>query len=99
MRPMAAVRKFEPVATVPDAESFRLLALCTQRPGEPRVAAPLSAALSRVAEGVGLVDWSDHHALGPLLLAHMRELRAAVPSIVWRAMKPVPQLSCSWKGS
>jgi hypothetical protein len=79
---MAKARSLDPAADVPDAVLFRLLALCTQRPGEPRVAAPLSAALSKLPAGAGLVEWSDHHGLAPLLLAHVRALKAAVPPAI-----------------
>ena len=61
---------------------FRLLALCTQRPGHPQVVARLPQALSALPPGVDLVAHAVEHGLAPLLLAHVRAAKAAVaPSV------------------
>lgn len=66
----------------PDEQIFRFLALCTQRPGHPEVVARLPAAVAAVPPGAGLVERAEQHGLAPLLLAHLREARAAVaPSV------------------
>lgn len=65
----------------PAAEVFQLLALCAQRPGHPVVAAQLPRRLAE-ASRLDLVDQAEQQGLAPLLLAHIRSAKAAVPASV-----------------
>jgi len=53
------------------AEVFRILALCTQRPGNGLVDARLSAAVAELSSHE-LLDAAEHHGLDTLLFAHVR---------------------------
>jgi hypothetical protein len=66
----------------PADQVFRLLALCAQRPGHPQIATRLPPALAAAPPGIDLVECAAQHGLAPLLLAHIREAKAAVaPSV------------------
>ena len=60
---------------------FQSLALCTQRPGQGLVDAPLSAAAAELSSHQ-LVDAAEHHGLEPLVFAHLRSARLSVDSSV-----------------
>ncbi|HVB38956.1 MAG TPA: nucleotidyltransferase family protein [Vicinamibacterales bacterium] len=69
----------------PEERTFRLLALCTQRPGHPAVSGRLRSALAALPPGSGLVEGAERHGLVPLLFAHVRSAGAVVtPSVVAR---------------
>jgi hypothetical protein len=56
--------------TVSD-EAFRILALCTQRPGQGLVDGRLSVAVADLSSHE-LLDAAEHHGLDALLFAHVR---------------------------
>lgn len=59
--------------------AFRLLGLCTQRPGQGLVDAQLSAAAAELSSHE-LLDAAEHHGLDALLFAHVRASRLAIDS-------------------
>lgn len=69
-------------AVTPRDRVYRVLALCTQRPGNPHVTAALPQALAVIDPRIDLVQRAEEHGLAPLVLAHLRAAKVIVPAEV-----------------
>lgn len=69
-------------AVTPGDRVYRVLALCTQRPGNHGVVAALPAALAAIEPRIDLVQCAEEHGLAPLMLAHVRAAKVAAPADV-----------------